>query len=518
MVISVSGRYYVFKTVEIPTRDDLKQFFSDLSENDILEVQNADGKRIHVTRYFLDNNLNFVDLTIPKTEDTFKLAASMPYDVIMPVMDSNGQCVSILKKIWTYYKHYYHYDAEPDLSFLNRYDCICLMKINEYSVVLYQHAISRWQGKRVFLVGEEWLDYLDLLPRYEEPQVTILPELTDEVINDISHDYTKVLYINEFLPTNDGISRYHQGIMSYDEIMTLTFLFSYVIHPGSKNPDKKFFLIDGYFRIEGLFGVWTKVFTAARYALAKGYLPVFEIVSSDDNMYSDYTGDDIWNKFFLQPGGYTLAEVHESSYLALSPNMNILTGMRYLMDEVSADITLQWPSGIFNNHVRTYIKERQQIFLPFPKKTLGVLIRGTDYINNPLPNHPKHVSMETVVAKIHEVEKEWGFDFIYLATEDSNICNRMKELYGDRISFTDQERFSLPPGQLLVSLHEEKKKGKGFRLGAEYLCSLNLLSHCDSFIASGFCSGTTEALRENAGAYRHVYIFESKEPAVSSGA
>ena len=36
----------------------------------------------------------------------------------------------------------------------------------------------------------------------------------------------------------------------------------------------------------------------SRYAKKKGYIPVFAIVSSDDNMYSDGEGDDIWNKFF----------------------------------------------------------------------------------------------------------------------------------------------------------------------------------------------------------------------------
>ncbi len=87
-----------------------------------------------------------------------------------------------------------------------------------------------------------------------------------------------------------------------------------------------------------MFAIWMKVFTVARYALAKGYDPVFQIISSDENIYSDHTDDDIWNKFFWQPGEYTLQEVHQSSYLALSPNMNVLNVMRYIMDEVSKGI------------------------------------------------------------------------------------------------------------------------------------------------------------------------------------
>lgn len=59
------------------------------------------------------------------------------------------------------------------------------------------------------------------------------------------------------------------------------------------------------------------------------------------------------------------------------------------------------------------------------------------------------------------MEKEWEFDRIFLSTEDADVCLRMKEAYGDRISFTDQERYRVRPGQVLVQLHQEKKPGGG---------------------------------------------------------
>ncbi len=51
-------------------------------------------------------------------------------------------------------------------------------------------------------------------------------------------------------------------------------------------------------------------------------------------------------------------------------------------------------------------------------------------------------------------------------------------------------------------------KRNGFELGAEYAASINLLSQCNSLIASGGCGGVDEALRENAGGYEHVYVFD----------
>lgn len=304
-------------------------------------------------------------------------------------------------------------------------------------------------------------------------------------------------------------TRYEDGILYYDEVMILTFFFSYVVHPGNRNPDHRFLLIDGQFYITGMFAIWERVCAAARYGAARGYRPAFMIVSADSSMYSDYPGDDIWNKFFLQPGDYSIQEVLESSYVALSPNTFLVKNvLRRILGEACAGQELVWPRGMFNEQVKDYIRSRQERFLPCPQRTLGVLVRGTDYIHNPFPNHPRQADPEQVIRRITEVEKEWEFDRIFLSTEDADVCLRMKEAYGDRISFTDQERYRVRPGQVLVQLHQEKKPGEGFRLGVEYLCTLNLLSQCRSLIASGGCCGLTEVLRENEGRYEHVFVFE----------
>lgn len=224
----------------------------------------------------------------------------------------------------------------PEKSFVDFFrGTIILTGVNEYSVEIYRRVLPLWSGgTQVYLVGAEWKNYLPVLPKPEG----IFVEVFEQLPAFLSPEKNKGrgnLYIIEGLPRNESSERYEKGCMYYDEIMQLTFMFSYVIHPGKKNPHKKFFLIDGFYRIEGMFGIWNKAFTAARYAMAKGYTPVFEIVSYDANMYSDHEGDDIWNKFFMQPVDCPLSEIHESSYLALSPNMNILNTVRSIMDKVS---------------------------------------------------------------------------------------------------------------------------------------------------------------------------------------
>lgn len=513
MIISVTGELFVFETQVLPGREELEEFFRELGEHDVLEIrlQSGDGVKVcHVTKKTLEYRMGFVNLAIPMGEDSFQRAADLcPRDFVMPVVDGHGNCVNLVRKVWSSYSHVYQYEGQVDVSFLNRYDRLALVRMNEYSVELFRRAIPLWKGREVLLVGDGWRDFARVLPGQPHVQVTILDRLEEweAVRKEAASEGQRFLSVVEGIAENEGNGRYESGLLYYDEVMTLTFLFSHVTHPGTRNPGEKFFVIDGSFSLEGMFAIWMKTFTAARYALARGYAPIFAIVSSDRNMYSDHPGDDIWNKFFLQPGGYTMEEVEESSYVAHSPNMNLMNTVRYIMDQVSAGRDMAWPEGIWNSRVKEYIESRQKRFLPHPQETLGVLVRGTDYVHNPLPNHPTHATVDQVLEKISQVEGQWKFQWIYLATEDADICEAMKETYGDRLLCTDQERYQVKPRQLLVELHKEKQEGKGFRLGAEYLCSVSLLARCSFLIASGPCGALGEALRQNGGQYREVFVF-----------
>ena len=49
------------------------------------------------------------------------------------------------------------------------------------------------------------------------------------------------------------------------------------------------------------------------------------------------------------------------------------------------------------------------------------------------------------MEKIDEVREAWDVDWLYLATEDEQICLKMKERDGESLCFTDQERYQVKP-------------------------------------------------------------------------
>ncbi len=448
---------------------------------------------------------------IPVSLDMFRDAENIIAETGYAIATNDkGQDAIVLGWFAGTYVHDYVYTGEIDTQFIDNYDCLFLHGCNEYSVELCRTALDKWKGTVLVLIGEDWQYVIDDLP--EIPGVTCMWQ--DKLLKDFFEEVTngrKYLHITIGLPSAESMKRYEDNIMTYDEVMTYTYLFANRKECGELNPDKKFWVFDANYGNLGIFNVFNKAVNCARYAVKKGFIPVPRLVNKRGllGIYQDYEGDDIWDKFYKQPEGYSLEEVLKSKNVYFSPFFYNATIMQNLMDEYCKDVSLSWPDGIYNDRLMKYIEDKEKSFLPYPDKTLGVLARGTDYVNTHLSNHSIHASKEMICDKIDEALKEWNLEYIYLATEDEAYCKYFKERYGNKIFFTDQERYTVAPGELLGDMHRKNKaKREGFLLGAEYILSIYLLSKCSSMIASGGCAGVGEAKRMNAGEYANVYVFD----------
>ena len=230
---------------------------------------------------------------------------------------------------------------------------------------------------------------------------------------------------------------------------------------------------------------------------------------SEGSLYQDDSDDDIWKKFYEQPEQYTLQEVMQSRHVFFSPGIYNGSVQSEIMNRLAGDTILSWPQGIYNQKVQRYMQEKQKQFLPYPKETLGVLARGTDYIHTHLSNHPIHASIDMICEKIDWALKEWNLKYIYVATEDKEYCSYLQKRYGDNIYFTDQERYSVKENETISQMQARQlEKRNGYLLGVEYILAINLLAKCHSLIASGSCGGVDEAVKENAGKYKNLFVFD----------
>lgn len=370
-------------------------------------------------------------------------------------------------------------------------------------------ALHIWEGNTLVLVGKNWEDMIPLLPDIPGVEAYYEESLDDVRYMELTAGKRPLQVIFGW-PHAEPIDRYNNGIMFYDEVMSFTYMFADYREFGDRNPDKNFFVMDGYYGGLGLFSLFSKVETCLRYVKKKGLIPVVRLTMAEGSMYANYSGDDIWAKFYEQPEAYELEEVMQSAHVYFSPGFYNGRIQAEIMRRYAGEETrMSWPHGIYNNRVIEYIKEREQKFLPYPKKTLGVLARGTDYVKTHLSNQPIHATLPMLCEKIDEALCEWKLDYIYVSTEDASYCEYLKERYGEKICFTDQERYLVEEGDRLVDMFAKKESKKdGFLTGVEYVLSIELLARCHSLIASGSCGGVSEAMKLNDGKYENVFVFQ----------
>ncbi|MCR5770792.1 MAG: hypothetical protein K6G87_06080 [Butyrivibrio sp.] len=425
-------------------------------------------------------------------------------------IDKNGNELFTMCFDMTTYIHSYKYTGELDLSLLNSYDCLVLYDCNDHAIELYLAAINQWQGKRLIFVGKNWTYFLDILQEYPGIEYFYEQEAETEQMAILLHGY-KYLNVIYGHPHAETLDRYEHNILYYDEVMFFTFLFSDKHENGNENKDKNFMVIDARYGNLGLFALYYMAIDYALYVKSKGFIPIFNIlnINGSRSIYQDFQGDEIWNKFFAQPEGYSMEDIKNSKNVYFAPIAYNARIISHIMSQSSHNTSLSWPNGHYSSLINDYITQRENDFLPFPEKTLGVLVRGTDYVNAQFDNHPVHASKEKMRELIEINLKKLDLKYIYLATEDENYCKYFKDIFGDKIYYTDQERFSTKENELLSEMHRNNpSKRAGFTLGAEYLLSILLLSRCHSLIASGTCTGLEAAKRMNENKYNYTYIYE----------
>lgn len=481
-------------------------FFNGEHDSDLIAFDDFCDEPIYVSRTDVEKKMIDEDCFVHFSYRMFKDArrnAHIKAGGIVPVLDELGNPVFLLRAMGQVgYSHIYEEITDaPDGRVFLLYQNLVLTDLTEYAFILLRDVLCDYAG-RIFCVGADWTDLKRLLP---DTDIMVVKDET-ELPAELSSQET--MYLSNFQSFMAGYEeRCAKGHFSYDEIMVLVYFFAYRKSFGNGNPDKKYYLIDPVFPMEGLMSICDKVQDVYAYAEANGYIPVMHLTQSNGTMYSDYDGDDIWKKFFIQPYGSSAESYRNAQNIWNFPFATVTFSDRWLMKRI---VDYKMPSFINLNYINQQVKAEvdkiRPAVLPCPDRTIGVLIRGTDYTSTHLPGHSIMASPEQVLEKVQEFEMDEKFDYIFLSTEDEDVLERMKELCGERLCYIDQKRFRLNRGELLSSQKKEREQ-EGWLKGKEYLTTLKLLTECSAFIASGSCCGTTCVLNSGAEHFSRCNVF-----------
>ncbi len=148
------------------------------------------------------------------------------------------------------------------------------------------------------------------------------------------------------------------------------------------------------------------------------------------------------------------------------------------------------------------------------EKVLGVMIRGTDYITSGMTGDRVMASPKQMVPLIREWIEKYGFERVFLATEDADALEYMHREFGHLVVALSQERLKLSDlrqNEILSDYEKEHAEGmydeKLMDTTVNYFYALYMLAKCDSFICSGRCNGADIVKSLNNERFSHFYKF-----------
>lgn len=285
---------------------------------------------------------------------------------------------------------------------------------------------------------------------------------------------------------------------------------------GVLNSDKTFYLIrprqDG---VEGLMSLFGTVITKIYYAREKGYIPVVDFKNYNTQLLdAQLPNTNAWSYYFTQPSQYPLKEVYRSKNVVLSgtdltkwyridffDNPYNPINQKKAYDFIFSNID-------FSKKVKDELKlEEKRLNIDY-KETVGIYMRGTDYMRLKPMGHAIQPTLEQVIEVIDtniKADKK-----LYLVTEDGKFYKGLKERYRDRLLVSSFDKF-------IYSYSENDYLSKSNSLGEisnspykrnlNYLLKLLILSKCESFIG-GKTRGSSAAHIFSNGNYNFDYVFD----------
>lgn len=281
---------------------------------------------------------------------------------------------------------------------------------------------------------------------------------------------------------------------------------------GNENPEKTFFVIRRASCKVGLFSSVMTNMGLVDYAVKKGYIPVIDMQNASNTyLEPEQVGKmNAWDFYFNQPMGYGLEDIAASKNIILSNGLitkkNDYPDIRIVDDE---KLLLRWRE-VFGKYFsindvlfEEFRTEKQKLF--GENKVLGVLARGTDYINLKPKNHPIQPTAIQIAEKAAEVMEQYQCTYIFLATEDQSIFHAVKEQFGDKLLAIETTRYTTSGSQNINDMCSGREADRYLK-GKEYLLSVWLLSQCNCLVA-GNVGGTHGALLMSPG-YEYSYVFD----------
>ena len=282
---------------------------------------------------------------------------------------------------------------------------------------------------------------------------------------------------------------------------------------GEEHPDMTFYIVGANHSTAGLFAIVKSVFCHICYAYQQGYIPVVDMQNFRSQLSdNEHKSTNAWDLYFQQPGGYSLEDISSSKNIIKSCSLPYPEGVEIGFDTKLDEAFHKKFSPLYEKYVvptsavAAYAEKKKEQVVGNRQNIIGVLCRGTDYTENKPTGHPIQPTAEQAVEKTKEVMAQYGYECVFLATEDKRIYNTFNEAFGDRLLFSGQKLYDGMNGKKFLSEISVTNYSEKWHNTVDYYSTIYILSKCDGLIA-GLTCGSICAYMMSKG-YRYIHFWD----------
>lgn len=240
----------------------------------------------------------------------------------------------------------------------------------------------------------------------------------------------------------------------------------------------------------GLFCIFFKALAGISYSIQNGFIPVIDMQTKENIFFDKKARKKInaWEMFFEQPAGVTFEQIKNKTNKIVLENP---TGPSDLFELLAAPEVVKYWRKLCEKYIHCHasvseIIQKYEREFAGGDRFLGVLARGTDYLN-PAVQHALMPPLKELLAGAKELMERNQCNRVFVATEDEEILQAMKQEFGDELLFVDQKRYR---GEQQDKLgHLSDYINGAIEMNRSYLAAMYLLAKCQCFFG-GYTTGT----------------------------
>ncbi len=252
---------------------------------------------------------------------------------------------------------------------------------------------------------------------------------------------------------------------------------------GKKNKNKIFYIIRRN-PSAGFFSNITFVLNHLQISELMNFIPIidmknFPTIYNEKNKIKN--SNNSWNYYFKKLNKYSLEDVYRSK--------NVFLSKTTFENHMPLDMTNKSISKQFKKiKIRNEIKKKAKIF--FDKKLkkrgnkiLGIHLRGSTY--KTARGHAFPPTPEIMIENIDKLIKKYGYNKLFLVTEEKNYLDTLYKRYGNKCIFYNSFRMHKKDSFQIYPRNSHR-----YKLGEEILIEALILSKCQglTFIKSNVIS------------------------------